>query len=280
MPLIACPDRCVISVSGSESEPLLQRLITSNLDLLKQETASYGALLAPQGKILLDFLVIRQQDSFWFDLDAELAEIFIKKMTLYKMRSDVTIAQTDLAVAISLPADDESGTTGGIKDPRHDLLGRRHYLLQETITQVEPDNEARLAAHIASGVPQGGTDQTMRDFLYGDVFPHDVNLDQLGGIDYDKGCYLGQEVVSRIHHRGTARKRFVQISGDAELTSHDAILAGGKTIGQIGMAVQKSALAQIRLDRLAAAQEQGVPIQSEQGQILTITMPSYANFSG
>ncbi len=278
MPLFACHDRSVISMRGADCEELLQRLITTNLDQVEMGEAGFGALLAPQGKILMDFLVIRQDDGFLFDLDSQLVDGFIKKMTLYKMRSDVTIEKSDLEVAVSLGDGDEQIALT-VKDPRHEGLGYRHYAFGDELSEAKTGGEAVLAAHISCGVPQGGTEETSRDFLYGDAFPHDVNLDQLGGIDYNKGCYVGQEVVSRMHHRGAARKRIVTVSADQALTSHAAILAGEKNIGQIGLAQGNVALAQIRLDRLAIALGQGQTVQSEQGLSLSISIPAYADFA-
>jgi folate-binding protein YgfZ len=278
MLLFACPDRSVISMRGADCEELLQRLITTNLDQVEVGKAGFGALLAPQGKILMDFLVIRQSDGFLFDLDSQLVDGFIKKMTLYKMRSDVTTEKSDLQVAVSLGVGDEKvGLT--VKDPRHEDLGYRHYASGEELSNAKQDSDAMLAAYIKCGVPQGGTEETPRDFLYGDAFPHDVNLDQLGGIDYNKGCYVGQEVVSRMHHRGTSRKRIVKFTADQTLTSHAVIRAGEKSIGQIGLAHGNIALAQIRLDRLATAHEQAQTVQSEQGLSLSVSIPAYADFA-
>ncbi len=278
MPLFACPDRSVISMRGADCEELLQRLITTNLDHVEVGKAGFGALLAPQGKVLMDFLVIRQDDGFLFDLDSQLVDGFIKKMTLYKMRSDVTIEKSDLKIAVSLGEEDEQFALT-VKDPRHEGLGYRHYASGDEMSDAKIDSDTVLSAYIECGVPQGGTEETPRDFLYGDAFPHDVNLDQLGGIDYNKGCYVGQEVVSRMHHRGTARKRIVKVSADQALTSHVPVLAGEKSIGHIGLAQGNVALAQIRLDRLASAREQAQTIQSEQGLSLSVSIPAYADFA-
>lgn len=279
MPLFACPDRSVISMCGADCEELLQRLITTNLDNVEVGKAGFGALLAPQGKILMDFLVIRQDDGFLFDMDSQLVDGFAKKMTLYKMRSDVTIEKSDLQVAVSLGMDDEQVGLS-VKDPRHEDLGYRHYASGDDLSDAKADSDAVLSAHIKCGVPQGGTEETPRDFLYGDAFPHDANLDQLGGIDYNKGCYVGQEVVSRMHHRGTARKRIVKVSSEEALTSHSTIMAGEKSIGQIGLVQGNVGLAQIRLDRLVSAQEQEQLVQSEQGISLSVSVPTYADFAG
>ncbi|MCV6548139.1 MAG: folate-binding protein [Cohaesibacter sp.] len=282
MPLIACPTRALVSMNGADCEGLLQRLITTNLDKVQKGQAGFGALLAPQGKILMDFLVIRQETGFLFDMHSQLVDAFIKKMTLYKMRSDVSLEKDSRIVAVSLNQlqSEEAGQTAlMVKDPRHTLLGWRCYLPKDHEVDLQEDRQSLVRAHIEAGVPQGSVEEGQGDFVYGTLFPHDAHLDQLGGIDYEKGCYVGQEVVSRMHHRGTARKRMVKVSADGPLLSQSAIVVDNKTIGQIGLAQGNQALAQVRLDRLSAAFSNNQSVQSEQGQSLSISLPDYVDFA-
>ncbi len=262
----ALTDRALVRLTGSECEGLLQRLITTNLDNLSLNQAGYGALLAPQGKILMDFLVIRQVDGFLFDLDKSQQEAFAKKMTLYRLRSDVQIDCLDDAVAVSF----EEGE-GAIADPRSTDLGWRHY-------GGSPDasaegNEELNRRFVKAGVPRAGL-----DFAFGDAFPHDVNFDDLQAIDFAKGCYVGQEVVSRMKHRGTARKRLVQISTSQSLpVTGTAIMIGNKSIGSLGAVAGSQGLAILRLDHVASALKDQTPIWAGDIEV-SVQLPSYATF--
>lgn len=278
--LLVCKTRTLVRLSGSEAESLLQRLITTNLDQIGEGEAGYGALLSPQGKVLFDFLVVREKKGegagFLFDLEADMAADFIKKMTLYRLRSDVVIEELDWDIALSF---DEG--EGGIADPRSPLLGWRHYgpNLAKHAQYSGESSDKLFAAHWQACVPHGSREEGSGDFLFGDVFPHDINMDHLGGIDYHKGCYVGQEVVSRMHHRGTARRRLVKIASEKPLESHAPLMAGGKTIGNLGRAQGGKALALVRLDRLAASRKDGVPVSLEEGGEVSIELPAYADFS-
>jgi folate-binding protein YgfZ len=118
------------------------------------------------------------------------------------------------------------------------------------------DSDAYEAHRIALGVPRGGL-----DFIYGDAFPHETNMDRLHGVDFDKGCYVGQEVVSRMQHRGTARTRTVRVMLDGPAPEAGAtILAGDKAVGTMGSSARGNGLALIRIDRAADALEAGVQL--------------------
>lgn len=261
-------DRALVLMAGSDAESLLQGLITCNLDGLDVGAAAWGALLAPQGKILMDFLVTRREDGLLFDLDSSQRDAFIKKMTLYRLRSDVSINALEEAVGLSFA----SGEVG-IRDPRSNKLGWRIY-------NNVPDRadisilEEQVVRHIDAVVPQGGI-----DFAYGDSFPHDINMDDLGGVDFAKGCYVGQEVVSRMKHRGIARKRTVRVEADGLLPQGGtAIVSSGKTIGTLGSVSGKRGLAMLRLDRVAEARAQDETIFAGDEK-LEIVLPDYASFS-
>ena len=148
-------------------------------------------------------------------------------------------------------------------DPRHAALGWRILIPEELAQKVADligadlvDSAAYEAHRIASGVPRGGL-----DFMYGDAFPHETNMDRLHGVDFDKGCYVGQEVVSRMQHRGTARTRTVRVILDGFAPEPGAaILAGDKPVGTIGSSAGQHGLALIRTDRVADALDAGLPL--------------------
>nr|WP_321462747.1 folate-binding protein [uncultured Cohaesibacter sp.] len=272
-PILHLADRAVVHLSGADAESLLQRLITIDMDDLQEGELRHGALLTPQGKIALDFLLSREGKLFRFDLDRELLAVFTKKMTLYRMRSDVTIAESDerVGVAFSLPTDQQAVA---MRDIRSDLLGWRLYGKGEAWQASTEGERDYLARHLDAIIPQAGL-----DFALEDAFPHDINMDFLGGLDFAKGCYVGQEVVSRMHHRGTARKRLVRIEADTALPeSGTSIMAGGKPVGAIGAVLDKRALAIVRLDRVADALKEGLSLTSGDTPVRVI-LPDYADFT-
>ena len=247
-------DRGIVEVEGPDARALLHRLVTSDVSNLRRGEARYAALLSPQGKIAADFLIVDDtpdggRDRFLLDVPAAQAPDLARKLALYRLRAGVAIADRSAELGVTAHWPDGPG----IRDPRHPDLGTR-----AVGPRVVADPEARLAyeAHrIALGVPDGG-----RDFAYGDAFPHDANLDRLGGVDFDKGCYVGQEVVSRVHHRGTARKRIVPVSFDGRAPAPGAdITVGEIAIGTMGTSAGARGLATVRVDRAAEAATLGAP---------------------
>jgi len=160
-------------------------------------------------------------------------------------------------------------------DPRLPALGRRFLLPAGEAATLGAVPEADWQAHrIGLGVPEGA-----EDFLYGDAFPHEADMDQLGGIDFDKGCYVGQEIVSRMQHRGTARTRIVPMTYEgAPPPNGTEIRAGDKAIGRIGSGVEGRALALVRLDRLDDAFQAGTALTAG-GKQLTPAAPGWARFA-
>ena len=249
-------DRGIVEVEGEEARALLQRLVTSDVTALRPGEARYAALLSPQGKIAADFILVDgtppgAADRFLLDCPAALAGDLARKLTMYRLRAKVRIVDRSAEMGVTAHWPDGPGC----RDPRHPDLGTR---VVADRAASRPDPAARLAydAHrIALGVPDGG-----RDFAYGDAFPHDANLDRLGGVDFGKGCYVGQEVVSRVHHRGTARRRIVPVSfeGPAPLAGAE-IAVGEIAIGTMGTSASGRGLATVRIDRAVEAASVGAP---------------------
>ena len=259
-------DRGVVDMEGGEARALLHRLVTSDVLGLKAGEARYAALLSPQGKVAVDFLVVDATpeggpDRFLLDCPAALAAELTRKLTLYRLRAAVTIADRSAELGVTAHWPDGPGA----RDPRHPALGTR---------AIGPrggaDAAARLAYEdhrIALGIPDGG-----RDFAYGDAFPHDANLDRLGGVDFGKGCYVGQEVVSRVHHRGTARKRIVPVRFDGRAPPPGAdITVGEIVIGTMGSSHAGRGLAMVRTDRAEEAAALGAPPVAD-GVHLSLTL--------
>lgn len=282
MPATHLVDRGVIRVSGEDARDFLQNLVTNDMDAVTLERAGYGALLTPQGKVIGDFLVVAvpEEDRGGFLLDVPLLQVpdLMKRLKLYKLRAKVALDDlSDIAAVVassggfSLP--DEAGLV--YADPRLPALGERAITDRNDVASVVSGTaDAYHARRIALGIPHGG-----RDFAYGDTFPHEALLDQLGGISFKKGCYIGQEVVSRMQHRGTARTRVVPIAfaeGIAAETGAEAT-AGGKPLGKVGSAAHGRALAMLRLDRVADALAAGEPLLGG-GLAFSLVKPDFIRF--
>jgi folate-binding protein YgfZ len=167
------------------------------------------------------------------------------------------------------------------RDPRLPALGLRCMLPPHLAGEAAADLGADLvepsiyeAHRIALGVPRGGL-----DFIYGDAFPHETDMDQFGGVDFDKGCFVGQEVVSRIEHRGSARARIVPVSFDSFAPEAGTpVSVGDKTIGTLGSTTQGRGLAMLRLDRAADALAAGQPFIAG-GIEIRLVKPAWAQFA-
>ena len=256
-------DRGVVRVTGSDAEALLEGLLTNSLSRLADQPAIHTGLLSPQGKILFDFFLIKTADGYLIDVDRAMADDLIKRLTFYRLRADVQFENTSetMAVAALWPA--PSGTPGGIiayPDPRHANLGVRLILPSGRLGEIPAEQATADAYHshrIAIGVPDAGL-----DYALADTFPHEALYDQLHSIDFKKGCFIGQEVVSRMQHRGTARKRAIRVAGDGALVSGNSIEAGKATIGTLGSTSDMLAIAMLRLDRAAEATTKSIPIKA------------------
>ncbi len=282
MPAAHLVDRGVIRVSGADARSFLQGLLTSDIDAVTPARAGYGALLTPQGKIISDCFVIAipDEDGGGFLLDAPLLQTqdLMKRLKLYKLRAMVALDDLTAASAVIASSDgaalpEEAGLV--YADPRLPALGQRAITDREDVATVAPaDMEDYHARRIGLGIPDGG-----RDFIYGDAFPHEALLDQTGGVSFRKGCYIGQEVVSRMQHRGTARTRIVPIVFTEGLVTEMGVeaTAGGKTLGTVGSCANGRGLALLRLDRVADALAAGETLDAG-GLAFTLEKPDFIRF--
>lgn len=279
-------DRGVVSVAGADAEKLLAGLITNEMALLADAPALYAALLTPQGKILFDFIVVKAEGGFLLDTMRDHAGALAKRVSMYKLRAAVEIRDVSESLVVAAAWGGAPVSTVKIpgayvvEDPRLPALGQRIIVdarsadaaLAATGGALVPA-DAYHAHRIALGVPEGG-----RDFVFSDTFPHEALLDQLHGVSFTKGCFVGQEVVSRMQHRGTARKRVVPVTGDQPLPVGPLpVLAGTVEIGCLGSAAGTRGLALLRLDRVAQAQRDGVAVTAG-GVALRVELPAFATF--
>src|SRR5947208_1959843 len=256
------PDRGVVKVAGADPRDFLNGLLTTDVAKVTPAQARFGALLTPQGKIVVDCIVAEAPaedgGGFFLDSPRALAPAFVEKLNFYKLRAKVICEDLSEMLGVMAAWDGSGATDYGLvfADPRLSALGQRIMLPPHLVKQAAADLGAELfeaaayeAHRIALGVPRGGL-----DFIYGDAFPHETDMDQLAGVDFGKGCYVGQEVVSRIEHRGSARKRVVPIAYDGIAPEAGMpVMAGEKEIGTTGSGTDGCGLAMLRLDRLADA---------------------------
>lgn len=260
----ALSNRSVIRLSGDDARPFLQGLVTQDVLHAKENEAAFAALLTPQGKILFDFFLSPKEDGFLIDVAKEAAEALKARLVMYKLRAKVSVSiENDLVVAIG----DMRDPVVAFADPRHGALPARSIVHRATIPAAD---DAYDAARLDIGVPEFG-----KDFAAEEMFLIDVNYDALNAVSYKKGCFVGQEVTSRMKRKGEIRKRTLIADFDGPPPAKGAsVLAGENSIGEILSGREGRALALIRLDRLMAAREADAALIAE-GKPLQIAFPAY-----
>jgi len=281
------PDRGVVKVAGDDARRFLNGLATNDMDKVGPGHAIFTALLTPQGKIIVDFIAAEagpdDGGGFFLDCPRALAAALVEKLNFYKLRAKITVEDLSQALGVMAVWDGAGLSDFGLSyaDPRLFALGARTILPPDLAAEAAADLGATLtdadaydAHRIALGVPRGGM-----DFAYGDTFPHEADMDQLAGVDFDKGCYIGQEVVSRVEHRSSARSRILPIGYDAFAPSSGLpVMAGEKQAGTLGSTAKGRGLALLRLDRVADALESGTPLNAG-GIAIHVVKPAWAKFA-
>jgi len=264
-------DRGVVKLSGDDARGFLNNLVTSEIEQVHPGIARFGALLTPQGKIVTDFLITEAPaghgGGLLIDCPRSLAQVLATKLGFYKLRAKVVVENLSDNLGVLAVWDGDSTLKPDLSfpDPRNPDLGWRILvpgdLVEKTADLIEAElvGVAEYEAHrIAVGVPRGDI-----DFAYGDAFPHEANMDKLAGVDFDKGCYIGQEVVSRMQHRGTARTRIIRVNVTGPRPEAGVgIVAGDKSVGVMGSSADGHGLALLRIDRLADARDAGLTLRA------------------
>ncbi|MDE2578718.1 MAG: folate-binding protein YgfZ [Hyphomicrobiales bacterium] len=266
MPAAFLQDRSIVAVDGPEARSFLQGLVTCDMNKVSPHQAAFGALLTPQGKILFDFLVIEQEGRFLFDVARDRFVDFAKRLGFYKLRAKASVNPEPALAVVAFWGADAPPPEGlaVYDDPRNAALGQRAIMTVDRAQAYAHQEGAYEAHRIACATPRGGV-----DFLYGDAFPQEANMDLLHGVAFDKGCYVGQEVVSRMHHRATARKRIVAVAVAGKAPPPGAeIRAGDAVIGALGAVAGGRGLAMVRLDRLADAGD--APLEAGEARLTAI----------
>ncbi len=265
-------DRGLVKVSGETARDFLQGLFTCDMKSVGADDPAFGGLLTPQGKILFDFLVFELDNRFFLDCRRDQADELTKRLTFYKLRAAVEIENVSENHDVIAGWGDGEVTDGAQPDPRFGKLGWR-MIAPAGEYSTNSDVENWHAHRIALGIPEGGL-----DYDFGDAFPHEADMDLLNGISFSKGCYVGQEVVSRMEHRGTARTRTIAVSlvGDVPAPGTE-IRAGEKIVGTLGSAANGRAVALVRTDRVKSALGEGLSLTAGETLITHVAI-DWADF--
>jgi hypothetical protein len=265
-------DRAVISVEGPDARDFLQGVVTNDMTRCPDGQAIYAALLTPQGKILFDFFVIATGTRLLLDCAASSAEELMKRLGFYRLRAKVSISLAPDFVIAALWGAPAPGIAGTLifPDPRLQSLGTR---LAAEIGPVEAAL-APIAAgdyeifRLQLGVPESA------DFPPDQVFALDAGMEELHGVSFTKGCYIGQEVTARMKHRSTARRRFYMIETEGAALPGTVVEADGRELGRISSGKSGIGLALVRMDRVADAIASGAQVLA-QGRPARLTKPGW-----
>jgi hypothetical protein len=274
---IVLRDRGIVEVTGADAASFLQGLITNDIAKVDTQKGIYAALLTPQGKIIYDFLVFAVPHGFVLDCVRAHAADLAARLNKYKLRAKVTVADrsTDFAiVALSVGG----SALPAMTDPRLQALGHRAILptadvetrMQASGYALRPESDYQ-AQRLALGVPDSALDIPCEA-----LFPLDCNFEELNGVDFTKGCYIGQELTARMKHRATARRRLLPVSAAASLPpAGTALKRNGTEIGELRGTIETHGMALVRLDRLGDATD------ATAGDVsVKIGRPSYALILG
>ncbi len=274
--LIRLENRSVIEIGGEEARDFLQGILTNDIDGTNQGAAIYAGLLTPQGKLLFDFMIVKHDGPYLVDVEKSQVDDLLKRLMFYKLRAKVDLNALPQATICASVEGNTEAINGAISyaDPRYEKMGSRVMMLDGGGDEnCASNNDKWLAHRISHGLPEAPV-----DFVHGSCFPHDIAMDQLNGIGFKKGCYVGQEVVSRMQHRGTARKRPMIVKAQGELLDVPTdIKSDGVTIGRLGSAFDQQGLAEIRLDRAVKALEAGKSFDVSGTQV-ELFCPAWASY--
>lgn len=241
--MLKLENRAVLRLSGSETKTFLQGLVTNDVMKVTADAALYAGLLTPQGKFLFDMMIVADGDDLLLDIEAERKPDLMRRLMMYKLRADVTIAdETDLSVWASFAKPSCSGVA--YQDPRHEELGWR------LITCKTPDDTTLSATtyeakRLTLGVPDGSRDMEVEKYFW-----LETDAERLNGVSFTKGCFVGQELTARMKHRTALKKKLVAVKAEGgSLTPGQTLLTpDGKNAGEIRTTDGTHAIAYFRLE--------------------------------
>lgn len=232
--------RHALRLTGTDRYSFLQGLVSNNVT--PQMPLTYAALLTPQGKYLADFFVFEDEDALMIDVAAPFAPDLAKRLNMYRLRADVQVTDSPLEVACGTgPA-----PKGAMDDPRHAAMGWRHYGAQSANT----DNWA--STRVAHLIPESGV-----ELIPNETFILEAGFERLNGVDFRKGCYVGQEVTARMKHKTELKKGLARVSISGSAPVGTAITANEKPAGTLFTQANGEAIAYLRFDRAGGDMQAG-----------------------
>lgn len=250
--LLTDDTRTVLRLTGADVRPFLQGIVTNDVGRLGPDRALYAALLTPQGKYLFDFILVDAGDAVLLDVASDGADQLAARLGMYRLRRDVTIAPAGLSVVLAWPGGDWPAADGAlaVADPRHPDLGLRIYAADAAAVHAALGGDPAPAAayealRIGLGVPARGS-----ELIPGESYILEAGFERFRGVDFRKGCYVGQEVTARMKHRAELRRGLarVAIHGDTPAAG-SPVMAGDRAAGRICSALGGRGIAQLRFDR-------------------------------
>jgi len=238
MPIARLDSRALISVTGEDAKPFLHNLLTQDVETLVDGELRFGALLSPPGRLLFDLFLLGQADGVLLDVATERRDALIQRLSMYKLRAKVEVAADDRPVFAAW----SEGPAGFIPDPRTSMMGGRLYG-EATADASEADYDAyRLLIGLPDPTADAPQDKT---------YPIEADFDLLNGIDFHKGCFVGQETTSRMKRRGTIKNRMLPLDFDGPPPAFGAeVLKGELRAGEVLSGQDGSVMALLRVDRL------------------------------
>ncbi len=244
------PQRGVISLSGTDTVPFLQGLVSNDVTRATADQAIYAAQLTPQGRFLHDMFVLAKDDELWLDCAAAHADALIAKLNKYKLRSTVTLHDRRNSHGVAL------GDTAGFlnyADPRHPALPARSILPRVTLPAADEEYLAGYERQrLKIGVPDGE-----HDLIVGETLLLEANFDYLNGVDFHKGCYLGQEMTARTHFRKLIKRRLVPVRcrNGACPPAGTPLMSAGQAVGIMRSSLDEMGLALLNLGTIISGAE-------------------------
>jgi len=238
--------RTCLDLRGDDVASWLDGLVTNSPS---QDVPTYAALLTPQGKIIADMMITPTEVGFILDTPEHMGADLKKRLTMYKLRAPIEIEDVSERMHVCAIWGEENEDLippGAYRDPRHPSLGWR---LVAPVAAGNASLEDYDAHRLSLGVPD-----SQFDFESVKVFPADACMDELNGVDLKKGCFVGQEVVSRMHRMSTVKKRMRGLILQGNAKAGDPVIAGTRRIGDVLHVQGRAGMALIRLERLAAAE--------------------------
>jgi tRNA-modifying protein YgfZ len=260
-------DRALFAVSGPETGPFLQNLVTADMDALASVPAIYGGLLTPQGKLIADFILWRRGEAVLVDVAAKRADDLRRRLTLYRLRAKVEIGPIEAELGVFAGAHQSASLSA--PDPRLPALGLRSIAPAEIAAPIE-EPEPYKAARVAAGLPEPTHDAANEE-----VFALEALFEELNGVGFQKGCFVGQENVSRMKRRATTRRKFCRVAFDGAAPAYGGLITAGMAeLGEVRSASGDRAISLLRLDRASEAVARGQVLMAG-GREMTLDPPDW-----